>query len=101
MRGMKTMSSEGATVAEDSTQMVLKLQKCLAEREERHWAEREKLLERIQQLERTNMQQTVKSQTSMAQTKAGKSWVTNFGGGIHRKEPEPKGVAAQIRGGLN
>lgn len=119
-----TRGSEDGVVAEDANveqlQMVLKLHKRLTNRKDTHWAEREKLLERIQELERATMQHSMTSLDARAdggkasQKKAepssssasGRSWVTNLGGGIMRPpvKEEPQGidkVAAQLRGSLN
>lgn len=118
MRGMKPMGADGANVAEDSMQMVLKLQKRLTEREEAHWQERQKLQERLQEMERANMRQGANSlgsggtkapaaQAAASNGRGGRSWVATLGGGIGRParpEPEPQGadrVIAQVKGGLS
>eukprot|EP00746_Dinoflagellata_sp_MGD_P002474 gnl/MRDRNA2_/MRDRNA2_104822_c0_seq1.p1 gnl/MRDRNA2_/MRDRNA2_104822_c0~~gnl/MRDRNA2_/MRDRNA2_104822_c0_seq1.p1 ORF type:complete len:513 (+),score=135.40 gnl/MRDRNA2_/MRDRNA2_104822_c0_seq1:45-1583(+) len=113
---MKTTGSETGT-AEDSIKMVLKLTKRLRERDQAHSVEQDKMLERIQDLERTNMQRNVLSfgsggaKASATKTQPARSnssatsWITSLGGSLLRtstpEPPPPQGVAAQLRGGLD
>lgn len=119
MQGKRPMSSEGGTVAEDSLAMVLQLQKRLGDAQDKHWEERQRLQDRIQELERVNSRQAVNNLNNSAKAQAPqpkdkapaapRSWVASLGSGIRaptaRAEPKPapqgpEAMAAALRGGL-